>query len=37
MRRDFPHDQRGVAVVVALLMALLISAIAGALLILDDH
>ena len=34
MRRDFPHDQRGVAVVVALLMALLISAIAGALLIL---
>ena len=34
MRREFPQDQRGVAVVIALLMALLISAIAGALVML---
>ena len=34
MRREFPHDQRGVAVVIALLIALLISAIAGALVML---
>ena len=34
MQRDLPHDQRGVAVVVALLIALLISAIAGALVML---
>ena len=34
MRRDFPQDERGVAVVIALLMALLIGAIAAALVVL---